>query len=146
MRGRTVAYIFETIKNLERELAFVKALVQQTISEEEIGQDGILVNAKYFEETEQEILVNAEIIEDTKSQAKPTKKEQRLEAHQRAQMWAELLPNNKEKGESDATKDRGSSVLRALDGLPRMVLTREERKTALAHIIKNVFMLADDNP
>jgi hypothetical protein len=48
MRGRTVAYIFETIKNLKRELAFLKALVQQTISEEEIGQDSILVDAKYF--------------------------------------------------------------------------------------------------
>jgi hypothetical protein len=55
MRGRTVAHIFETIENLEQEIALLKALVQQAISKEEIGPDSILVDAEYFEETEQEI-------------------------------------------------------------------------------------------
>jgi hypothetical protein len=103
MRGRTIAYIFETIKNLERELAFLKALVQQSISEDGVEHDSILADAEYFPvETDHEILVDAEIIEDdTKPAAKPTKKEQLIEARRRAQEWAKTLPSNKKRDDSD---------------------------------------------
>lgn len=95
MRGRTIAYIFETIENLERELAFLKTLVQQSISVDDTVEDSILVDAEYFlDETEQDILVDAEIIADAKPPAKPTRKEQRLEARRRATEWAKTLPRN----------------------------------------------------
>lgn len=107
MRGRnqTVAHIFETIESLKLEIALLKALVQQAISEEEIGQE-ILVDAAYCEDIEQEILVDAEIVEDTKPRAKPTKKEQRLEARRRAQDWAKSL--TKKRKTSDSTQEQES--------------------------------------
>jgi hypothetical protein len=102
MKDRTIAYIFATIENLERELAFLKALVQQSISEDEVTQDSILADAEYLlDETEQDILVEAEVIEDTKPPARPTKKERRLEGRQRAKEWAKTLPSNQKRDPGD---------------------------------------------
>jgi hypothetical protein len=106
MRARTIAYIFQTIETLERELALLKALVQQSISEEAIEQDNILADAEYIpEETDQEILVDAEIIEDdTKPPAKPTsRREQRLEGRRRAKEWAKMLSSYKKGDNSNTT-------------------------------------------
>lgn len=61
------AYILLTIKNLDKEVAFLKALVQQVISKgENIGQDNIIVDADYIRENKDEILVDGITVGDTK--------------------------------------------------------------------------------
>jgi hypothetical protein len=53
MRNRTAAYILNTIENLEKEIAFLKTLVQQAISEEEHDkQDQIIVDATFADDDE----------------------------------------------------------------------------------------------
>jgi hypothetical protein len=69
MRGQSVGHIFELIENLECEIALLKLLVQQAISNKEIGQDILVDNVACLGgSTDQDrILVNAEIIKgDTK--------------------------------------------------------------------------------
>jgi hypothetical protein len=83
MRGRTVGHIFELFENLEREIALLKVLVQQAISDEEIGQDLIVDDIAYLGgSTDQDsILVDAEIVkDDAKPRAKLSKKDQIREA------------------------------------------------------------------
>ena len=92
MRGQAVDHIFELIENLEREIALLKLLVQQAVSDEDIGQDIIVDDVAYLSNSpdqEDSILVDAEIIEeDAKPKAKPSKKKQIHEARLRAQEWA----------------------------------------------------------
>ena len=66
MQGQSVGHIFELIENLEREIALLKILVQQAISDEEIGQDILVDDVAYLGgSTDQDsILVDAEIIEE----------------------------------------------------------------------------------
>jgi hypothetical protein len=106
MRGRTVGHIFELIENLEREIVLLKILVQQAISDEEIGQGAYLGGS-----TDQDsVLVDAEIIkEDAKPRAKASKKEQLLEARRRAREWANSKQERKrERQGNDVTQDHGS--------------------------------------
>ena len=91
MRGQTIDHIFELIENLEREIALLKVLVQQAVSDDKIGQDILVDDVAYlYSSTDQDsILVDAEIIEeDAKPRAKASKKEQLLEARRRAREWA----------------------------------------------------------
>jgi hypothetical protein len=81
MRGRSVGHIVELIENLKREIALLKILVQQAISDEEIEQDILVDYVAYLggSTNQDSILVDAEIIEeDAKPQAKASKKEQLL--------------------------------------------------------------------
>ena len=90
MKGLTVGHIFELIEDLEREIALLKVLVQQAISDEAIGQDIRVDDVAYVggRTDQHSILVEAEIIkEDTKPRAKASKKEQLLEARRRAREW-----------------------------------------------------------
>jgi hypothetical protein len=92
MRGQAIDHIFELIENLEREIALLKILVQQAISDEDIGQDILVDDVAYLSggtDREDSILVDAEIVEDdAKPNAKPSTKEQLREARRRAQEWA----------------------------------------------------------
>jgi hypothetical protein len=95
MQSRTAAYILTMIENLEREISFLKALVQQAISEEESdGQGNIIVDATYLEVDHDEILADAvevDVVEvqHTKPAARTlTLKEQRDEGRKKAQAWA----------------------------------------------------------
>ena len=113
MRGRTVGHIFELIENLEREIALLKVLVQQAISDEEIGQDILVDDVAYLDgSTDQDsILVDAEIIEeDAKPRAKASKKEQLLEARRRAREWANSKQERKRErqGNDITNQDQGS--------------------------------------
>ena len=87
MQGQSVGHIFELIEDLEWEIALLKALVEQAISDKEIKQDILVDNVAYLggSTNQDSILVDVEIIkEDAKPQAKPSKKEQLLEACQQA--------------------------------------------------------------
>lgn len=68
-KDQTIAEILTTIERLERELASLKGLVQQAISEESIGNK-IFVDATFLDATDHEIVVDAKIIEDSKPRAK----------------------------------------------------------------------------
>jgi hypothetical protein len=48
MRGQTVGHIFELIEDLKREIALLKALVQQAISDKEIKQDILVDDVAYL--------------------------------------------------------------------------------------------------
>ena len=92
MRGQAINHIFDLIENLEREIALLKILMQQAISDKEIRQDILVDDVAYINSgTDQEdsILVDAEIVaDDSKPRAKPSKKEQLIEARRQAQAWA----------------------------------------------------------
>jgi hypothetical protein len=90
MQITTAAYIFTAIENIEKELAFLKALVQQAISDGEgTGQEDIIVHAAYLGENDDDILTDAVIIADAKPAARTlTRKEQRDEGRKKAQEWA----------------------------------------------------------
>jgi hypothetical protein len=109
MKRRTVGHIFALIENLEQEIALLKILVQQAISDEEIGQD-ILVDDVAYLDHQDSILVDAEIIEeDTKPRAKASKKEQILEARRRAREWANSeLERKRARQGNDVTQNQGS--------------------------------------
>jgi hypothetical protein len=92
MHNRTVHHILTTIENLEKELAFLKTLVQQAISEEdsEDHQGDIIVDAAFLDPDDDEILADATVIQDSKPTARNlTLKEQRREGRRRAKEWAE---------------------------------------------------------
>jgi hypothetical protein len=110
MRGRSVAHIFEVIENLEREIALLKALVQQAISDEEIGQDILVDDVAYLGGDQDSILVDAEIVEDdAKPRAKLSKKEQIREARRRATDWANSEQEKRRaRQEHNGTQDQGS--------------------------------------
>jgi hypothetical protein len=97
-KDQTIAEIFTTIERLERELASLKGLVQQAISEESIGNE-IFVDTTFLDAIDHEIVINAEVIEDSKPRAK-TKEERRLEAQQRARDWAESEKTKKRKADN----------------------------------------------
>jgi len=110
MRGRSVAHIFEVIENIEREIALLKDLVQQAISDEEIGQDILVDDVAYLGGDQDSILVDAEIIEDdAKPRAKLSKKEQIREARRRATDWANSEQEKRRaRQEHNGTQDQGS--------------------------------------
>jgi hypothetical protein len=91
VRGQTVGHIFELIENRKCEITFLKILIQQVISNEEIRLDILVDDVAYLggSTSQDSILVDAEIIkEDAKPQAKASKKEQLLKADQQAREWA----------------------------------------------------------
>jgi hypothetical protein len=90
MRSRTTAYILTTIKNLEREFAFLKSLVQQAISEDdEAVHEDIIVDATFFDTEDAELATEATVIDDCKPAARRlTLKEQRDEGRKKAKAWA----------------------------------------------------------
>jgi Ser-tRNA(Ala) deacylase AlaX len=100
MKGRTATHILELIENLEREIALLKTLVHQAISDDEIGQD-ILIDAEYLDDSDQDsILVDAEVVvEDTKPAAK--KPISRKEARRRAKAWAAARAKELAKAQQD---------------------------------------------
>jgi hypothetical protein len=75
----TIGNILDVMDCIESDLNTLKALVQQAISEEQLGAP--FVDATYFEGisqgpgTNESILVDAEILEDSKPAAKPSTKE-----------------------------------------------------------------------
>lgn len=107
MRNRTAAYILNTIENLEKEIAFLKTLVQQAISEEEHDeQDQIIVDATFADDgeilggdavegdaVEPDVVAAAErkpaVAERKPAARKLTRKQQREEARTKAKAWAE---------------------------------------------------------
>jgi hypothetical protein len=114
MRSRTAAYFLQTIENLEKEVAFLKALVQQAISEEEAdeGRGHILVEARCLG-VEDEILADATAADEVEvDERKPaadrkpaanrkpavqklTRAEQLKEGRQKAKEWAEAQKREK---------------------------------------------------
>jgi hypothetical protein len=103
---------FRAIENLESEIALLKILVQQTISDKRIGQDILVDNVVYLGgSTDQDsILINTEIIEeDAKPRAKASKKEQLLEAHQQAREWVNSKQERKRECQgNNVTQEQGS--------------------------------------
>jgi hypothetical protein len=112
MRERTVGHIFEIIENLEREIALLKALVQQAISDKKISQDILVDDVAYLGgSTDQEsIRVDAEIVEDdAKPRAKLSKKDQIHEARRRASDWAKSEQERKKEHQGHTvTQGQGS--------------------------------------
>ena len=73
MQGQALDHIFELIENIEHEIALLKILVQQAISDKGIGQDILVDDVAYLSggtDQEDSILVDAET----------SKKDQLLEA------------------------------------------------------------------
>jgi hypothetical protein len=106
MQNKTAAYILNTIENLEKEIAFLKTLVQQAISEEEHDeQDQIIVDATFADDdeilgdavegdaVEPDVVAAAErkpaVAERKPAARKLTRKQQREEARTNAKAWAE---------------------------------------------------------
>jgi hypothetical protein len=86
MQSKTAAYILTTIENLEKEVAFLKALIQQAISED-ADEEHIIVDAEFADDDT--IIVDGIGEPDSKPSAKPLSlKEQRKEGRRRAQEWA----------------------------------------------------------
>jgi hypothetical protein len=111
-RGRTVGHIFELIENLERKITLLKILVQQAISDEEIGQDILIDDVAYLggSTNQDSILVDAEIIEeDAKPRAKASKKKQLLKARRRAREWVNSKQEQKREHQgNNITQDQDS--------------------------------------
>jgi hypothetical protein len=108
MRGQAIDHIFDLIENLEREIALLKILVQQAISDEdEVGQDILVDDVAYLSSgtaQEDSVLVDAEIVEeDAKPRAKTSKKEQLLEARRRSKEWANTERERKRAHQSNYT-------------------------------------------
>jgi hypothetical protein len=97
----TIGNILDVIHCIESDLNTLKALVQQAISEEQLGATPF-VDVIYFKDisqgpgTDDSILVDAEILEDSKPAAKPSTKERRLAAQQRAREWAKTESEKKQ--------------------------------------------------
>jgi cell division FtsZ-interacting protein ZapD len=97
----TIGNILDVIDRIESDLNTLKALVQQAISKEQLGATPF-VDATYFEgisqgpRTNDSILVDAEILEDSKPTAKPSTRERRLAAQQRAREWAKTESDKKQ--------------------------------------------------
>jgi hypothetical protein len=114
MRGQALDHIFELIENIEREIALLKILVQQAISDKKgIGQDILVDDVAYLSggtDQEDSILVDAEIIEDdAKPRAKTSKKDQLLEARRRAKEWADTEQERKQAHQSNYTTRKQDS-------------------------------------
>lgn len=88
MQSKTAAYILTTIENLEKEVAFLKALIQQAISED-ADEDHFIVDAEFVDDDT--IIVDGIGEPDSKPSATkpPSRKEQRKEGRRRAQEWAQ---------------------------------------------------------
>jgi hypothetical protein len=87
MQSKTAAYILTTIENLEKEVAFLKALIQQAISED-ANEEHIIVDAEFTDDDT--IIVEGSCEPDSKPSPKPLSlKEQRKEARRRAQVWGQ---------------------------------------------------------
>jgi hypothetical protein len=95
----TIGNILDVIDRIESDFKTLKALVQQAISEEQLGAP--FADATYFESipqgpgTDDSIIVDAKILEDSKPAAKPSIKERRLAAQQRAREWAKTESEKK---------------------------------------------------
>jgi hypothetical protein len=106
MRNGTAAYILNTIENLEKEIAFLKTLVQQAVNEEEHDeQDQIIIDATFADDdeilgdavegdaVEPDVVAAAErkpaVAERKPAARKLTRKQQREEARTNAKAWAE---------------------------------------------------------
>jgi hypothetical protein len=105
MRNRTAAYILQTIENLEKEVAYLKALVQQAISEEEDDEGGHIIVDATLLDVEEETLSDVAVaeadqveadqveadqveVEDSKPAARPlTRRQQREAGRRKAQEW-----------------------------------------------------------
>jgi hypothetical protein len=92
MREQTFGHIFETIENIEQEIALLKLLVQQAVSDDATGGDILVDDVAYLGgSTDQDsILVDAAIIveADNRPRAQSSRRAQRLDARRRAQAWA----------------------------------------------------------
>ena len=93
-KSETISKLLQAIERIELEVAELKTIVLEAITEEDLETD-IFVQAAAVEGGEPTVLADVEAIEDTKPKARPTKRERILKARRLVKAWVESLEKEK---------------------------------------------------